>query len=86
MAAAQSVREAALRALMAGGGQAALELTLRDGEMQPRDRALFTQLVNGKSRANRWRDAFGRSLASALMREAHGGALHVVTEKSSEPA
>ena len=45
-----------------------------------------TQLVIGKSRDSRWREAFGRSLAGALMREAHGVALHIVTEKSSEPA
>lgn len=65
MAAAQSVREAALRALMAGGGQAALELTLRDGEMQPRDRALFTQLVNGTLKLRR---ALDWSLARYLRR------------------
>lgn len=45
-----------------------------------------TQLVIGKSRDSRWREALGRSLASALMRQAHGVALHIVTEKSSEPA
>ena len=45
-----------------------------------------TQLVIGKSRDSRWREALGRSFASAMMREAHGVALHVVTERSSEPA
>ncbi|HTX48293.1 MAG TPA: sensor histidine kinase KdpD [Caulobacteraceae bacterium] len=44
-----------------------------------------TQLVIGKSRDSRWRLAVGRSFAAALMREAHGVALHVVTERSSEP-
>ena len=44
-----------------------------------------TQLVIGKSRDSRWREALGRSFAAALMREAHGVALHVVTERSSEP-
>ncbi|HUO13310.1 MAG TPA: universal stress protein, partial [Caulobacteraceae bacterium] len=44
-----------------------------------------TQLVIGKSRDSRWRAALGRSFAAALMREAQGVALHVVTERSSEP-
>jgi two-component system sensor histidine kinase KdpD len=44
-----------------------------------------TQLVIGKSRDSRWREALGRSFASAMMREAHGVALHIVTERSSEP-
>ncbi|MFI4935768.1 MAG: DUF4118 domain-containing protein [Caulobacterales bacterium] len=39
-----------------------------------------TQLVIGKSRDSFWREAFGRSFASAMMRRAHGVALHVVTE------
>src|SRR5262249_51130453 len=34
-----------------------------------------TQLVIGKSRDSRWREAFGRSFASAMMRRAHGVAL-----------
>jgi len=45
-----------------------------------------TQLVIGKSRDSFWREALGRSFASAMMRQAHGVALHVVTERSSEPA
>jgi len=45
-----------------------------------------TQLVIGKSRDSRWRELLGRSFASAMMREARGVALHVVTERSSEPA
>src|SRR5580692_6263531 len=44
-----------------------------------------TQLVIGKSRDSRWREALGRSFASAMMREAKGVALHIVTERSSEP-
>jgi two-component system sensor histidine kinase KdpD len=45
-----------------------------------------TQLVIGKSRDSRWRRALGRSFASAMMRQSQGVALHVVTERSSEPA
>jgi len=44
-----------------------------------------TQLVIGKSRDSRWREVLRRSFASALMRDAHGVALHVVTERSSTP-
>jgi two-component system, OmpR family, sensor histidine kinase KdpD len=44
-----------------------------------------TQLVIGKSRDSRWREALRRSFASAMMRHAEGVALHVVTERSSEP-
>ena len=45
-----------------------------------------TQLVIGKSRDSRWREALRRSFASAMMRHAEGVALHIVTERSSEPA
>ena len=45
-----------------------------------------TQLVIGKSRDSRWREALGRSFASAMMRRAQGVALHVITEKSAEGA
>jgi two-component system sensor histidine kinase KdpD len=45
-----------------------------------------TQLVIGKSRDSRWREALGRSFASAMMRRAHGVALHIVTERSSDTA
>ena len=45
----------------------------------------FTQIVIGKGKDSRWRDALGRSLASELMRRANGAALHVVTEASSAP-
>jgi two-component system, OmpR family, sensor histidine kinase KdpD len=44
-----------------------------------------TQLVIGKSRDSRWREALGRSFASAMMRRSQGVALHVVTERSSQP-
>jgi 16S rRNA (cytosine967-C5)-methyltransferase len=40
-------REVALRALLAGGSQRALELALRDSDLTARDRALLTQLVYG---------------------------------------
>jgi two-component system sensor histidine kinase KdpD len=43
-----------------------------------------TQLVIGKSRDSRWREALGRSFASAMMRRAQGAALHVVTERSAD--
>ncbi len=44
-----------------------------------------TQLVIGKGRDSRWREALGRSFAGAMMRQARGVALHVVTERSVEP-
>ena len=43
-----------------------------------------TQIVIGKGRDSRWRDLFGRSLASALVRRARGAALHIVTEGGQE--
>ena len=39
-----------------------------------------TQIVLGKSRDHRLRELFGQILASALLREAKGAAIHVVTE------
>jgi two-component system sensor histidine kinase KdpD len=45
-----------------------------------------TQLVIGKSRDSFWREALRRSFATAMMRHAHGVALHIVTERSSEPS
>uniref|UniRef100_B0SYJ4 histidine kinase n=1 Tax=Caulobacter sp. (strain K31) TaxID=366602 RepID=B0SYJ4_CAUSK len=39
-----------------------------------------TQIVIGKSAGNRWNELTGRSLAAALLREARGEAIHVVTE------
>jgi len=48
-----------------------------------------TQIVIGKSRDSRWKELTGRSLAAALLREARGEAIHVVTgaggEGSAEP-
>ena len=41
-----------------------------------------TQIVIGKSTGNRWNEMLGRSLAAALLREAKGQAIHVVTEAS----
>ncbi|NBB16865.1 DUF4118 domain-containing protein [Caulobacter sp. SLTY] len=43
-----------------------------------------TQIVVGKSRRSRWRGLFGRSLAPALLEEAAGAALHVVTERAAD--
>ena len=43
-----------------------------------------TQIVLGKGRDSRLREAFGRSLAAALTRQAHGVALHVITEAAPE--
>src|SRR5580658_5730449 len=42
-----------------------------------------TQLVIGKSRDSFWRVALRRSFATAMMRRAHGVALHVITERSA---
>ncbi len=60
-------REGALRALLAGGGQVALEGALRGDDMAPRDRSLFTQLVNGTLKLRRSLDW---SLAVYLKRPA----------------
>ena len=43
-----------------------------------------TQIVIGKSVESRWREFLGRSLATALLREARGVAVHVVTEAAHE--
>jgi two-component system sensor histidine kinase KdpD len=43
-----------------------------------------TQIVIGKSADSRWRELLGRSLAAALLREARGAAIHVVTEAAHE--
>ncbi|TAJ70192.1 MAG: sensor histidine kinase KdpD [Phenylobacterium sp.] len=45
-----------------------------------------TQIVIGKSRDSRWRELLGRALAIALLREARGAAVHVVTEPAEETA
>ena len=43
-----------------------------------------TQIVIGKGRDSRWREVFGRSLASAFTRRARGAALHVITEQAGQ--
>ncbi|OYX90059.1 MAG: sensor histidine kinase, partial [Caulobacter sp. 35-67-4] len=45
-----------------------------------------TQIVIGKSADSRWREMLGQSLAAALLREARGAAIHVVTEAAHEAA
>lgn len=44
----------------------------------------ITQIVVGKSRRSKWRGLFGRSLAPALLDEAAGAALHVITEAAAD--
>lgn len=46
-------REIALRVLLAGGGQAALDAALRENELSARDRSLLTQLVYGPLKMQR---------------------------------
>lgn len=46
-------REVAVRVLLAGGGQASLDLALRDHEFTNRDRALLVQLVYGTLKRKR---------------------------------
>ncbi|MDQ6766303.1 MAG: 16S rRNA (cytosine(967)-C(5))-methyltransferase RsmB [Candidatus Eremiobacteraeota bacterium] len=58
-------REVALRALLAGGGQSALEVALHEVDMAARDRALLTQLVYGTLKMRR---ALDWSLAAYLKR------------------
>ena len=43
-----------------------------------------TQIVIGKSRDSRIRELLGRALATALLREARGAAVHVVTERGDD--
>jgi two-component system sensor histidine kinase KdpD len=43
-----------------------------------------TQIVVGKSHRKGWRERLGRSLAAALLREARGVAVHVITEPAHE--
>jgi len=45
-----------------------------------------TQIVIGKSRDSRLRELLGRALATALLREARGAAVHVVTEPGDDGA
>ncbi len=49
----RSPREIALRVLLAGGGQTALDAALRENELFARDRALLTQLVYGPLKMQR---------------------------------
>jgi two-component system, OmpR family, sensor histidine kinase KdpD len=43
-----------------------------------------TQIVIGKSRDSRLRELLGQTLATALLRQARGAAVHVVTERGGE--
>jgi two-component system, OmpR family, sensor histidine kinase KdpD len=43
-----------------------------------------TQIVIGKSRDSRLREMLGRTLATALLRQARGAAVHVVTERGED--
>jgi len=43
-----------------------------------------TQIVIGKSRDSRLRELLGRTLATALLRQARGAAVHVVTERGED--
>ncbi len=43
-----------------------------------------TQIVIGKSRDSRLKELMGRTLATALLREARGAAVHVVTERGED--
>jgi len=61
----QSPREVALRALLAGGSQRALEMALRESDLTARDRALLTQLVYGTLKMRR---ALDWSIAAYLKR------------------
>jgi two-component system sensor histidine kinase KdpD len=45
-----------------------------------------TQIVIGKSRDSRLRELLGRTLATALLRQARGAAVHVVTERGDDSA
>ena len=45
-----------------------------------------TQIVIGKSRDSRLRELLGRALATALLRQARGAAVHVVTEQGGDDA
>jgi len=49
-------------------------------------RGNVTQIVVGKSRRPKWRGLFGRSLAPALLDEAAGAALHIITEVGADDA
>lgn len=64
-------------------GGTAVTLTGDDVVSTVMDHALqgnVTQIVIAKSRDSRLREALGRSLAAALLRQARGAAIHVITE------
>ena len=46
----------------------------------------ITQIVLGKSRRAKWRWRFGRALAPALLEQAAGAALHIITEDTADEA
>lgn len=61
----ESARTLALRVLLAGGGQAALDAALRESDLQNKDRALLTTLVYGTLK---WRRSLDWSLRQYLVR------------------
>lgn len=81
------LREAYRLAEQLGGATVALSGgDIVDTVMAYARRQNVTQIVIGKSIESRWRELMGRSLASALLREARGVAVHVVTEAAPERA
>ena len=79
------LREAYRLAEQLGGATVALSGgDIVDTVMAYARRQNVTQIVIGKSIESRWRELMGRSLASALLREARGVAVHVVTEAAPE--
>jgi two-component system sensor histidine kinase KdpD len=85
---AQAARVSAALKLAEQLGGASVVLTGEDlaacvGEYAARNNV--TQIVIGKPKESRWRELFGRSLSGALLRDARGAALHVITEASAAP-
>ena len=79
------LREAYRLAEQLGGATMALSGgDIVDTVMAYARRHNVTQIVIGKSVESRWRELLGRSLAAALLREARGVAVHVVTEAAPE--
>ncbi|MEW6390674.1 MAG: sensor histidine kinase KdpD [Pseudomonadota bacterium] len=79
------LREAYRLAEQLGGATVALSGgDIVDTVMAYARRHNVTQIVIGKSVESRWRQLLGRSLATALLREARGVAVHVVTEAAHE--
>lgn len=79
------LREAYRLAEQLGGATVALSGgDIVDTVMAYARRHNVTQIVIGKSIERRWQELLGRSLASALLREARGVAVHVVTEAAPE--